>query len=147
MVDPRKVVLRNSWREAEVQRPLDDAPCLISKGLCPGLNDIIQGVTNCLWRDYGVRHIVGVTAGYNGLSDPESHPSVPLNPTYVETVHLQGGSVLKAGRGGFDAAKICTTLEQGGYTHLFVIGGDGTQYAGHLLYEECRKRKLYARNG
>ena len=60
-------------------------------GLCPGLNSIIQGVTNCLWRDYGVRTIVGITAGYNGLSDPEKHPSIELNPTVVETIHLDGG--------------------------------------------------------
>ena len=65
-----------------------------------------------------------------------------LTPEIVETVHLVGGSILKAGRGGFEAAKCCETLRAGGFTHLFVIGGDGTQFAGHLLYEECRKQGL-----
>ena len=36
-------------------------------GLCPGLNSIIRGLTNCLWHDYGVRKILGIQSGYNGL--------------------------------------------------------------------------------
>jgi 6-phosphofructokinase 1 len=111
-------------------------------GLCPGLNSIIQGLTNCLYRDYGVTEIYGMTAGWNGLSNPAKHPSVKLSPEVVDTIHLRGGSMLMAGRGGFDAAKICDTLRNGGFTHLFVIGGDGTQYAGHMLYEEARKQHL-----
>lgn len=58
---------------------------------------------------------------------------------------MRGGSILKAGRGGFDAPKICETLRKGGFTHLFVIGGDGTQFAGHLLFEECKKQSLAVR--
>jgi len=125
------------WEPKKVKAAL-----ITAGGLCPGLNSIIQGVTNCLWRDYGVRQIVGITAGYNGLSDPAKHPSMLLTPELVEDIHMRGGSILKAGRGGFNAAKICETLRAGGYTHLFVIGGDGTQYAGHLLYVEARKQKL-----
>jgi hypothetical protein len=125
------------WEPSKVKAAL-----VTCGGLCPGLNSIIQGVTNCLWRDYGVRDIVGITAGYNGLSAPELHPSIPLTPETVDALHLRGGSMLKAGRGGFDAIKICDTLRKGGFTHLFVIGGDGTQFAGHLLYEECRKQNL-----
>ena len=117
------------WWEPRIVK----AALITAGGLCPGLNSIIQGVTNCLWRDYGVRDIVGVTAGYNGLSAPELHPSIQLTPEVVETIHLKGGSILKAGRGGFDAPKICETLRARGFTHLFVIGGDGTQFAGHLL--------------
>jgi len=111
-------------------------------GLCPGLNSIIQGVTNCLWRDYGVREIIGITAGYNGLSAPSDHPCIELTPELVEEIHMKGGSILKAGRSGFDAPKICETLRSRGINLLFVIGGDGTQYAGHLLYEEARKQRL-----
>ena len=46
--------------------------------------------------------------------------------------------VCQAGRGGFDAKKICDTLRAKGVNMLFVIGGDGTQFAGHLLFEEAR---------
>jgi len=50
--------------------------------------------------------------------------------------------MLKAGRGGFDAEKICNTLECLSINMLFVIGGDGTQYAGHLLFEAAKKRNF-----
>mgnify|MGYP001983296833 CR=1 FL=1 len=46
--------------------------------------------------------------------------------------------VCQAGRGGFDAEKICDTLRAKGINMLFVIGGDGTQFAGHLLFEEAQ---------
>lgn len=109
-------------------------------GLCPGLNSIIREVTNCLWYEYGVRDIKGCEAGYNGLSDFVKHPPVTLNPDSVREIHMKGGSVLKAARGGFDAEKICDNLEEAGINMLFVIGGDGTQYAGHLLYEAAQRR-------
>ena len=99
-------------------------------------------MTNCLWHDYGVRQIWGVTSGYNGLSEPDKHKMVELNPTVVREIHMKGGSILRAGRGGFDAEKIVASLRRQGINMLFVIGGDGTQFAGHLLYEEARKRSL-----
>lgn len=123
------------WEPSQVK-----AAMVTCGGLCPGLNSIIRGVTNCLWHDYGVRKILGVTAGYNGLANPEEHEWMELNPKFVREIHMKGGSILKAGRGGFDAVKICDNLAKQGINMLFVIGGDGTQYAGHLLYEEARKR-------
>ena len=59
------------WEPSQVKAAL-----VTCGGLCPGLNDIIQGVTNCLWRDYGVRQIVGYTDGWNGLACPEKHEQV-----------------------------------------------------------------------
>merc|ERR1712217_575581 len=46
------------------------------------------------------------------------------------------------GRGGFDAEKICDRLEQLGINMIFTVGGDGTQGAAHLIYEEARRRNL-----
>jgi len=53
-----------------------------------------------------------------------------------------GGSILKAGRGGFDAVKICDRLEALGINMVFTVGGDGTQFASHMIYEEARRRNL-----
>jgi 6-phosphofructokinase 1 len=111
-------------------------------GLCPGLNSIIREVTTCLWFDYGVRDIVGCQAGFNGLSDFVAHPLVPLNPDNVREIHMKGGSILKAGRGGLDLDRICDNLATSGINMLFVIGGDGTQHAGNLVYEAAKKRDL-----
>jgi len=125
------------WEPSKVKAAL-----VTCGGLCPGLNDIIQGVTACLWNDYGVRDIVGMTGGYNGLSEPEKYTPITLTPEFVSEIHMKGGSILKAGRGGFDAIAICKTLKALKVDMLFVIGGDGTQFAGHLLYEEARNQSL-----
>jgi 6-phosphofructokinase 1 len=111
-------------------------------GLCPGLNSIIREVTLCLWHDYGIRDILGITSGFNGLSDPLEHPPEKLDPSIVREIHMKGGSILKAGRGGFDAQKICDNCEKMGINMVFVVGGDGTQSAGNLLYAEARKRNM-----
>ncbi|CAK9059231.1 ATP-dependent 6-phosphofructokinase 5, partial [Durusdinium trenchii] len=92
--------------------------------------------------EYGVRHILGITAGYNGLSDPAKHPPVELTEKMVRDIHMKGGSIIKAARGGFDAEKICDNLDRLGINMLFLVGGDGTQFAGNLLYEAARKRQL-----
>lgn len=123
--------------------PTEVRACVVTcGGLCPGLNSIIREVTNCLWHQYGCHHIFGIMAGYNGLSNPETHSPVQLTPKSVRDIHMKGGSILKAGRGGFDANKICDRVEQLGINMIFTVGGDGTQHASHLLYEEARRRNL-----
>ena len=51
-------------------------------------------------KEYGVREILGITAGYNGLSDPETHPPVKLTEEMVRDIHMKGGSIIKAARQG-----------------------------------------------
>jgi 6-phosphofructokinase 1 len=123
------------WNPAEVK-----AAIVTCGGLCPGLNSIIRGVTRTLSAEYGVREIYGMQAGYNGLSDPEAFPPIPLTPESVSEIHMKGGSMLKAGRGGFDAEKILDSLQKRGISMVFLVGGDGTQFAGNLLYEAALKR-------
>jgi len=125
------------WDPKEVR-----AAIVTCGGLCPGLNSIIREVTNTLWHQYGVRSILGIQGGYGGLSKPEEYPPIPLDPTFVREIHMKGGSVLKAGRGGFDADKICDKLEEMGINMLFTVGGDGTQGAAHLLFEAAKRRNI-----
>merc|ERR1740120_623143 len=81
------------WNPAEVK-----AAIVTCGGLCPGLNSIIREVTNCLWYQYGVHTVLGIQAGYNGLSHPEQYTPLELNPDEVREIHMKGGSVLKAAR-------------------------------------------------
>lgn len=109
-------------------------------GLCPGLNSIIRGLTNTLWDEYGVREIYGMQAGYKGLSRMDEFEPIKLTPELVQDIHMKGGSILKAGRGGFDAERILDGLSKSGVKLVFLVGGDGTQFAGNLLYEAARAR-------
>jgi len=67
---------------------------------------------------------------------------VQLDVEKVRDIHMKGGSILKAGRGGFDAEKICDRLSQLGINMVFTVGGDGTQHASHQLYAEAKKRRM-----
>lgn len=125
------------WEPSQVK-----AAVVTCGGLCPGLNSIIRGVTKCLWNEYGVKEILGIMNGYNGLSQPELHHPCKLTPDAVGEIHMKGGSVIKAARGGFDAELICDKLEKLGINMIFLVGGDGTQFAGNLLCIAAQKRGL-----
>jgi len=125
------------WNPSEVK-----AAIVTAGGLCPGLNSIIREVTSTLISEYGVNEVWGIKAGYNGLSDPDTYPPMRLTRENTRDIHMKGGSILQAGRGGFDAKKICDTLRKKGINMLFVVGGDGTQFAGHLLAEAAKEENL-----
>ena len=71
-------------------------------GLCPGLNDVVQGlVKKC--TDYGVPegNIIGIRYGFKGFYDKKARPVV-LTKKSVEGIHLDGGTMLGTSRGGAD---------------------------------------------
>lgn len=111
-------------------------------GLCPGLNSIIREVTRCLWHQYDVHDVMGFQSGWNGLSDTRKYKPVPLDTTIVREIHMKGGSMLQAGRGGFEPDKICDNLASLNISFLFVVGGDGTQWAADVLNQVARIRKM-----
>lgn len=125
------------WNPCQVK-----AAIVTCGGLCPGLNSIIREVTNCLQHQYGVKHILGVQTGYGGLSDPGAPDPIQLNSKVVREIHMKGGSILKAGRGGFDPSKICDYLARSGINMLFTVGGDGTQFASNQLFLEAKRRNM-----
>jgi len=125
------------WEPKEVK-----AAIVTAGGLCPGLNSIIREVTSTLISEYGVKEVWGIKAGYNGLSDPLTYPPMRLTQENTRDIHMKGGSILQAGRGGFDGKRICENLRKLGINMLFVVGGDGTQYAGHLLAEAAKEEGL-----
>ena len=112
-------------------------------GLCPGINDVIRALVNCLWHRYGVTRISGISYGYRGFL-PESHFGIKqLGPDVVDNIHKLGGTILGSARGGGEQVdKIVDTLEKLNLNMLFTIGGDGTQHGALAIAEEVDKRKL-----
>ncbi len=109
-------------------------------GLCPGLNAVIRGLVLQLWHRYGVRHIVGVPYGYQGLSQAELGSIRTLDPQSVVSIHHQGGTILGSSRGTPPTTEICDSIEHLGLHMLFVIGGDGTMRGARAICEEMAKR-------
>ncbi len=111
-------------------------------GLCPGLNDVIRGLTMVLWYSYGVRDILGLRYGYEGLVPSYGHAPLVLTPDVVEDIHKTGGTILGSSRGGQNVSEQVTFLEDQGINLLFTIGGDGTQRGAADISREVERRGL-----
>ena len=111
-------------------------------GICPGLNNVIRGLTMTLHHGYGVRTIVGFRYGYAGLNPEFGYPILDLEPMVVRDIHTQGGTILGTSRGPQDPSVMVDTLERMNIGILFVIGGDGTFRGALDIYNEVKKRGL-----
>ena len=110
-------------------------------GLCPGLNNVIKGLVQVLWFDYGVRNIFGIPYGYRGLNPAYGYSPIVLNPDVVDSIQEDGGTILGSSRGTQDPATMVDTLMRLNINVLFCIGGDGTLRGAHAIAEEVKKRK------
>ena len=110
-------------------------------GLCPGLNNVIKGLVQVLWFDYGVRNIFGIPYGYRGLNPQYGYPPITLNPDVVDSIQEDGGTILGSSRGTQEASVMVDTLMRLNINVLFCIGGDGTLRGAHAIAEEVKKRR------
>ena len=110
-------------------------------GLCPGLNNVIRSAFLELHHNYGVREVLGIRNGYQGLT-LESEPPLVLNPELVDHIHRDGGTILSSSRGQQKIGEMVDFLVQRGIDVLLCVGGDGTQKGSHALAEEIARRQL-----
>ena len=111
-------------------------------GLCPGINDVIRSLVMCLRYRYGVRNILGIRYGYQGLIPSYGHEVLELTPELVVRIHEDGGSFLSSSRGQQDVGEMVDALERMNVNMLFCIGGDGTLQGAQAIVEEISRRKL-----
>lgn len=109
-------------------------------GLCPGLNTVIRSVFLELHHGYGVRDVFGFQNGYRGLEPASDLPPIKLTPEMVDDIHKEGGTILGTSRGPVDVRAAVDNLMRRRINMLFVVGGDGTQRGGRLLFQEARRR-------
>ena len=111
-------------------------------GLCPGLNDVIQGLVIKL-ASYGVPagNVLGVRGGLRGFYDRAAKP-VPLTKAEVEGIQLQGGTILGTSRGGADIGAIVRRLAVDAVDMCFVVGGNGGNAAAAAIAAECEARNV-----
>lgn len=111
-------------------------------GLCPGLNDIIRGIVNQCYRQYGVTKVYGFRYGYEGLVQRYGHTPIMLKPESVSQIHNFGGTILGSSRGQQPIGDMVDTLEDMNVDILFVIGGDGTLRGASAIAQEVARRGL-----
>jgi 6-phosphofructokinase 1 len=109
-------------------------------GLCPGLNDVIRALVMVLWYRYGVKDILGLRYGYEGLIASFNHEPLILEPELVEDIHKDGGTILGTSRGPQDPALMVDFLVEREIDVLFTIGGDGTQRGALAITREINER-------
>jgi 6-phosphofructokinase 1 len=111
-------------------------------GLCPGLNNIIQGLVRTLKTLYGAESVIGVRGGYQGFGDDPKYAPVPLCVHDVIGFQNEGGTEIGSGRGSFDLDKTIAFLEKHGINQLYVVGGDGTHRAANKIANEAKRLRL-----
>ncbi|PRX57635.1 ATP-dependent 6-phosphofructokinase [Flagellimonas meridianipacifica] len=111
-------------------------------GLCPGINNVIRGIVMALHYFYGIKRILGVPYGYEGLNPAMGHGFVDLTPNKVKDIHLFGGTFLGSSRGAQDVSLMVNTLAENKIDILFAIGGDGTLKGVDAIGEEIAKQGL-----
>ena len=111
-------------------------------GLCPGLNNVIRGLTLELYLRYGVRRVIGFRYGYAGLVPEAGHPPRELTPESVDDIFAAGGTILGTSRGRQKVETMVDTLARLGVDILFCIGGDGTLRGAWEIHREIRRRGL-----
>ena len=110
-------------------------------GLCPGLNDVIRGLTMELTRRYKVQHVYGFCNGFQGFIPSFRRPVLDLTPDLVSKINEHGGTILGSSRGEQDPAAVVDCLERMGINMLFVIGGDGTIRGAMEIVKEITARQ------
>ena len=111
-------------------------------GLCPGLNDVIRGLTIELMQRYGVKNVYGFRYGYAGFIADYDLPVMDLDPEVVSEIYEKGGTILGSSRGDQEPAAIVDCLERMSINLLFAIGGDGTIRGALSIVEEIQRRGL-----
>lgn len=111
-------------------------------GLCPGINNVIRSLVMALHYFYGVKRIVGVPYGYEGLNPEIGHDFIELTPNKVKDIHEFGGTILGSSRGSQDVSVMVDALVHHKIDILFTIGGDGTLKGANAIGTEIINRGL-----
>jgi 6-phosphofructokinase 1 len=111
-------------------------------GLCPGINNVVRSAFYQLHYRYGVREVVGIRYGFQGLNPSAGNPPIALTPERLEGVHRVGGTFLGTSRGPQNVPRMVDFLQEREIDLLLCVGGEGTQRGAHALAEEIGKRGL-----
>ncbi|MGC1205688.1 MAG: ATP-dependent 6-phosphofructokinase [Flavobacteriaceae bacterium] len=111
-------------------------------GLCPGINNVIRSLVMALHYFYGVKRVIGIPYGYEGLNPESGHDFIELTPDKVKNIHEFGGTILGSSRGGQDVSVMVDTLVANKIDILFTIGGDGTLKGANAIGNEIINRGL-----
>jgi 6-phosphofructokinase 1 len=122
--------------------PQTRAAVVTCGGLCPGINNVIRTLFFELTVNYGIREVLGIRFGFEGLNPEKGEPPLTLTRETVAGIHLTGGTILGTSRGPQDPTTTVRFLEDRKIDILFCVGGDGTQRGAHDIAAEVARQNL-----
>jgi 6-phosphofructokinase 1 len=122
--------------------PRTRAAIVTCGGLCPGLNNVIRSLYFQLNDNYGVREVLGIQFGFEGLNPRVGRPPTILTHDLVDEIHHQGGTILGTSRGHQESQSVVDYLADAEIDILFCVGGDGTMQGAHQFAAEVQRRGL-----
>lgn len=141
-IDPPSIELAGPRRHIYFNPPETCIAIVTCGGLCPGINDVIRTIVMQAYHAYGVRRMLGIQYGFEGLDPACNHKPIGLTPDSVANIPTFGGSILGTSRGKREVKVMVNGLEALGVNILFVIGGDGSQKGAQGIYEETQRRGI-----
>ena len=93
--------------------PRTRAAIVTCGGLCPGINNVIRTLFFELTANYGIREVLGIRFGYQGLNPEGGKPPIVLTADIVEGIHHLGGTILGTSRGPQEPAVMVGLLSSG----------------------------------
>ncbi|NLG83351.1 MAG: ATP-dependent 6-phosphofructokinase [Firmicutes bacterium] len=112
-------------------------------GVAPGLNTVIHSLVSMHREVYGgQRPVYGFLGGFRGLVQQRF---MELTPSITREWIHKGGTMLGTSRGEKDIGAMIRSLQDLGVNILYVVGGDGSLTAAHLLAEEVERENLQVR--
>jgi len=112
-------------------------------GLCPGLNDVIRSIVLTLHHGYGCcGRVLGYRYGFAGLTEKRLAEPMVLEPSTVQGINQDGGSLIGVSRGPQDVGEMVDQLVKDNVRILFALGGDGTLRGASEIDQEIVRRKL-----
>jgi 6-phosphofructokinase 1 len=122
--------------------PRTRAAIVTCGGLCPGINNVIRTLFFELTTNYGIREVLGIRFGFQGLNPEVGKRPLVLTGEMVGEIHHLGGTILGTSRGAQEPRVMVDFLQSTKVDILFCVGGDGTQRGAHELATEIARRNL-----
>ena len=104
-------------------------------GLCPGLNNVIRSLCLELHYAYGIAEVIGFQGAMGDWTHPPEADPVTVTPSFVDDIHLKGGTILSTSRGPVYIGRAVDNLIARVISILFTVCGDGTQRGANALYQ------------
>lgn len=114
-------------------------------GTAPGLNTVIHCIVNMHMHPllYGTRNkVYGFLGGFRGLAKSDYEP---LTPDKTKNWIHKGGTELFTSRGNQDISIMVKSLQDLGVNILYVVGGDGSLTAAHLIAKKIEEEDIKVR--